>query len=707
MELGRVVIVFRIPLAIIAAALVAAAWARAEDVALVGVGDVWRYQPAVEGVPEIWSRPEFDDQDWRTGESGFGISTWGENTLFGDQLRGDGAILFRKSFRVEDSAGIRSLTLRCDWQGGFVAYLNGVEIARRNLPGLPGTLVPLETQASVRYSGWAEDISVAGFQALLRQGTNVLAIQAHPHELGSMDVVLVPELLANFTRGPYLQNVQQERATVIWRTPTPQSGRVEYGLDDGFESVVTVQSRLAAQAVELSGLLPGRRYSYRVWTGTDAAQAVSPVYSFRTLPENGDLDFAVFGDSGAGTAAQFQVARQLAKFRPGLVVHLGDVIYPSFGAGRADTRCLSVYRDILRTTPFFATWGNHDLYAGPEPYLDVFRQPTNSTPAADHLVEGTRPEFYYSFDAGDAHFAVLFWPYSSQYYMREGCPQIRWLEGDLASSTKPWKFLMVHHPVNTSGAHRFDDYNHNQIFDRLEVADRLMPLAVKYGVQMILSGHDHNFERFHPVQGTHTVVSGGGGIILYGLSVRDPNSAVFDSRWHFTSFQLRGDMLRMVAVDTQGVAFDALEFRRSSADSGDADGDGLGDAAELALGTRPDDPDTDGDGLPDGWEFLKGADPRNADPKPVGLRFVEFLAAPLPRPSAELAGFARSGGGVELRWLQIPGFRGVVEGCDRVGGTWEALSPQGVNEGSEAKPQSLTLPADASQRFFRIRLVTP
>lgn len=676
-----------------------------DEVSLVGVGDRWKYQSAVDGVPDSWSRPEFDDEGWSAGESGFGTSTWGENTLFGDMLRGEGAIFFRKSFRVEEPTGIRSLTLRCDWQGGFVAYLNGVEIARRNLPGLPGTPVPPETQASVRYAGWAEDMPVPGFQALLRPGTNVLAIQALPHELGWMDIVLVPELLANFTRGPYLQNVQQDRAIVVWRTPIPQSGRVEYGLDDSLDSVVTGEASLAAQAVHLSGLLPGRRYSYRVRTGPDSDQAVSPVSSFRTLPAKGDLEFAVLGDSGSGSAAQFQVARQITKARPELVVHLGDVVYPSFAAGRADTRCLSVYRDLFRTTPFFATWGNHDLYAGPEPFLDVFWQPTNSTPAADHLAEGTRPEFYYSFDAGDAHFSVLFWPYSSQYFMRDGCPQLRWLETDLAASEKPWKFIMVHHPVNTSGAHRFDDYNHNQIFDRVEVADRLMPVAAKYGVRMILSGHDHNFERFHPVRGTHTVVSGGGGIILYGLSQRDTNSAIFDPRWHFTSFQLKGDMLRMAAVDAQGSVFDVLEFRRTAAESGDTDGDGLSDAAESALGTRPDDPDTDGDGLPDGWEFLRGSDPRIPDVRPPGRRFAELLAAPIPRPPAELAGFVRPEGGVELRWLQIPGFQAVIEGCDEVGDPWEILAPGETSGGLDGNTQICGLPVDSNRRFFRIRLV--
>ncbi|MBL9173401.1 MAG: metallophosphoesterase [Verrucomicrobiales bacterium] len=693
-----------IRLATVAAAFVAVLSACADDIALVGVGDRWKYQPAVFPVSDTWNQTEFDDHEWRDGESGFGTSTWGENTLFGDLLRGEGAIFFRKSFRVEEPAAIRSLTLRCDWQGGFVAYLNGIEIVRRNLPGFPGTPVSPETPASVRYAGWAEDIPISGFQPLLRRGTNVLAIQAHPHEVGWLDVVLVPELLANFTRGPYLQNVQQDRATVLWKTPTPQGGRVEYGPDGSLDMSVAVPSPLATQSVELSGLRPGHRYSYRVRTGPAAAEATSPVYSFQTLPSGGDLEFAVFGDSGAGSAAQFQVARQISKSRPGLVLHLGDVVYPSFVSGRADTRCLSVYRDLFRTTPFFATWGNHDLYAGPEPFLDVFRQPTNSTPLADHLAEGTRPEFYYSFDAGDAHFSVLFWPYSNQYFMREGCAQLRWLEADLAASPKPWKFLMVHHPVNTSGVHRFDDYNHNQVFDRLEVAERLLPVASRYGVQMIVSGHDHNFERFHPIRGTHTVVSGGGGIILYGLSLRDANSAVFDSRWHFTSFQLKGDMLRMAAVDAQGLVFDALEFRRTAVDSGDADGDGLSDAAELAWGTRPDDPDTDGDGLPDGWEYLRGLDLRTPDPRPPGQRFVELLAGPLPRPSAELAGFSRVGGGVELRWLHVPGFRVVIEGCDRPAGNWDVIFTGGLAGGGDANAQFLVVPADLGRRFFRVRL---
>ena len=678
---------------------------RSDDVALVGVGEVWRYQAAVDELPSSWLESEFDDRAWLAGESGFGASTWGENTLFTGLIRGSGSIYFRKSFVVSDPNAVRTLTLRCDWQGGFVAYLNGVEIARRNLPGFAGTPVPIEAPPSVRYAGVAEEIPVPDPGLWLRSGTNVLALQAHPDFAGGLDVVVVPELLANFTRGPYLQSVLEDRATVMWRTPGAASGQVEFGTDENLGRVVEASAVLAAQEVVLSGLQAGTRYHYRVRSGAGPDAAISPIFSFRTLPASGDLDLVLFGDSGAGSAAQFRVARQLARSEADVLVHLGDIVYPHFTVGRTDTRCLSVYRELLRTTPFYFAWGNHDLYGGTEPFLTAFRQPTNSVTLENHRAEGTRPEFFYSFDAGDVHVAVLFWPYSNQYYMREGCPQLQWLEKDLATTTKPWKILALHHPVNTSGYHRFDDYNRNLVADRIEVAERLLPVARRHGVQLIASGHDHNYERFHPIGGTHTVVTGGGGIILYGILELDANSAAFAARWHYTSVQVRGDMIRLKAVDWDGRAFDALEWRRTSPDSGDSDGDGLGDVAELALGTRPDDPDTDGDGLADGWEFLRDRDPRTRDVERAELRLAPLLARSIPRTPAELTAIATRRGGVELRWLTTPGNDAVVEGAESADGEWQRLPfpPDGPDR--DGGLQRLDVSAGSRQQFFRVRLI--
>lgn len=681
--------------------------ASGDAVALIGVGDPWRFQAASESVGTAWRQTSFDDAGWRVGDSGFGLSTWGENTLFRGMLRGPGALQFRRTFVVEDPASVRSLTFRCDWQGGFIAWLNGEEICRRNLPGVPGDVLPLEMPASYRRAGAAEEFVIPDPRSRLQSGTNLLAIQCHPYAVGWYDVVLVPELLANFNRGPYLQHVLADRATVLWSTPEALPGVVEYGEGPEMtERAVPVGGPSTALEAVLRGLKPGTRYQYRVRSGLGDANRISPTYSFRTLPASGDLDFAVWGDSGAGTAGQFGVARRIAEEAPDLVLHLGDIVYPEFTAGLTDTRLLSVYRPILRSTPSFFAWGNHDLYAGTAAYLAAFRPPTNSTPPEEHLAERTLPEFYYSFDAGDAHFAVLYWPYSSQYAMRPDCPQLRWLEQDLAASDKPWKFLTLHHPVNTSGGHRFDDYNRNGILDRVEVAERLLPVAKRHGVQMIFSGHDHNYERFHPAGSTHLIVSGGGGIILYGMTELDPGSACFEPRWHHVSVRLRGDRLRLVAVDWEGRAFDALEFSRKSGPVEDEDGDGLGREAEEALGTHAERSDSDGDGLPDGWEFLRGTPPTERDATEPERRLAEFLGTPVERPLPELSAVREVSGAVQLRWLNFGSHGTELEESPSMQGPWHPVIHADGDRIRHGRQQAeLVTPED--RRYFRLRQVPP
>jgi hypothetical protein len=668
---------------------------------LIGVGETWRYWPAASEPPATWNTPEFDDTEWRTGNSGFGLSRWGENTLFDPFTGASRAVYFRHSFMVSNPGNTEHLILRCDWQGGFVAYLNGREVARRQIPGAPESPVRFDTPAGLRLAGAAEDFRLTGPHAVLQPGTNVLAIQAHPVGGGSHELVLVPELVSNFTRGPYLQRVLTDEATVLWRTPVPQTGQVALSPHPDFAdaTVVRMDDLESQREVRFSQLTPGSRYYYRVWAGSKP----SPVYSFRTLPSAGDLDFVVFGDSGAGSAAQFDVARQLDQRRPDLMVHLGDIVYPHFSVGQTDTRCLSVYRDLLRTTPSFFAWGNHDLYAGPDPLLAAFRWPTNSTPLEQHTAEKTWPESYFSFDAGDAHFVVLFWPYSYQYFMREGCPQLQWLEADLAATTKPWKFLFLHHPVNTSGGHRNDDYNWNGIPDRNEVAARLMPVAARHGVQMIFSGHDHNFERFHPSQGTHLIVSGGGGIILYGLVEKDPNSAFFTPRWHFTEVHLRGDRLRMTATDHEGTVFDLLEFQRTAPTSADPDGDGLGPEAERQAGTRPDSPDTDGDGRNDGWEFVRGQDPVLPDREDNGTSLREVLSTPWETPVPTLFSLPAPDGALELRWLGRVGQRSILEWADSPQASWQPIPTDMAGGGLDRDSQHHRVGLTEAARFYRLR----
>ncbi|HTH48686.1 MAG TPA: metallophosphoesterase [Candidatus Limnocylindria bacterium] len=697
--------------------LLASLLARGDDVALVGIGEEWRYTPGMiepSNPPTLWREPDFDDGTWLVGGSGFGYTYWGENTALNDFSGLFTSAYFRKSFTITDAASIRTLILRLDWQGGFVAYLNGHELLRQNLTNNPAGYVPYNQLADPRSPGGAVDFDVSTGAPWLGNGTNVLAIQVHgAGDLGSR-LVLVPELVANFNRGPMVQNVSADQAWVVWETPQSAPGVVEFGPSAALGRSLMAAGVATRQAVLLTNLMPGSRVYYRVTAGEGSNAVQSPTFSFRTLSTEGDASFVLWGDSGAGSGGQMAVARQMVAREPDFALHLGDVVYPQFSFPYTDTRFLSVYRYAMRSTPLFAAWGNHDLYAGSDPLIQALRQPTNSVSIADHQLDHTRPEFYFSFDQGDAHVAVVFAPFFSQYVLTTNSPQYAWLTNDLARSSKPWKFMAMHHPVASSGPHRFDDYNFNGQRDMNELAAVLYPVAARYGVQIIFAGHDHDYQRFHPVNGVHHVVSGGGGSILHRLAEWDANAAQFQSRYHLTSVEIRGDTLRLLAIGTQGEVFDALEFRHTPPDSDDPDGDGLGNDMERLLGTNPHDPDTDGDGLPDGWEFSHALDPRvgtgadgpAGDPDHDGVsNLAEFLAATHPRDPVSLRALRLDNGHLRLVWLGMPGQNAQLEEAVGPAGPFTPNADFGPPRPLTTGTQSLDLPANAEARFFRIRLL--
>lgn len=474
------------------------------------------------------------------------------------------AAYFRARFMIADPNSVQWLVLRVDYADGFVAYLNGREIVRRNLPGTVNQ--PVSYRASAlddRAGGQTEEIDLSEARKFLAPGTNVFAIQAHNRGLQDFDFILIPELLANFTRGPFIQNASTSSVQVIWKTIVPTSSTVEYGANDVFEAKVSDPTLTTNHAVTLSGLTPGTKYRYRVRSANAEREAVSPAAEFRTLKTAGSLSFVVLGDSGAGSAQQIQLARVIEQTQPDLVLHAGDVIYPSFMTPVADARCLSIYRSHMKSTPYYFSIGNHDLYSGPDPYLNAFHLPTNSVSMLEHEKAGTTPEHYYSFDHGDAHFTVLFVPYINQYKLTVDDAQYRWLVNDLASTTKPWKFVVFHVSMDTSSAHRFDDYNLNGQFDRLEIKEVVMPVLSRYGVQLVFSGHDHVYEKLNPTNGVHSIVTGGGGIGLYGFVELDRASSLFWSRHHCVKATVQGDTLESVALGVSGEEFDAMTIQRA------------------------------------------------------------------------------------------------------------------------------------------------
>src|SRR5437667_2783487 len=379
----------------------------AQQATLVRVSDGWRYfkgTNAPSTPPTAWQQIVFDDSTWLTGVGGFSIGqVYDENTVLDDMPARYLSVFFRKKFTVTDPQAVKWLTLRIDYDDGFLAYLNGTEVARRGFA--PGAAVSFDTPAALLGRTWGEETNLTQFTNLLLTGENVLAIELHNASLQDATAAMVTELVANFTRGPFVQNVSSNRAQVIWKTPVPADTKLEFGTNSALENALSDTNLVTTHVVTLTNLTPDSVIFYRA-TSSEGNQAVAgPIESFHTLKSSGAISFMVFGDSGMGSTGQFQIAEVIRRAAPGLVLHVGDIIYYSFDVRAADMKCLSVYQPHMKSTPYFFVFGNHDRYSGDSHFLETFYLPTNSVTGTEH---------FYSFDHGDVHFSGLFVPLRMQ-----------------------------------------------------------------------------------------------------------------------------------------------------------------------------------------------------------------------------------------------------------------------------------------------------
>lgn len=165
----------------------------------VSTGDLWAYFKGTQAPPAAWKDPSFDDSAWLRGPTGIGYGDDDDATELTDMPRSDTnpgylTVFLRKSFDVTDPVDLDALILRVDFDDGFVAYLNGTEIARTNVSGASPAF---DTVASTdREAGSAVDFDITAQRSLLRAGPNLLAVQLHNRSLTSSDASIIPELLA-------------------------------------------------------------------------------------------------------------------------------------------------------------------------------------------------------------------------------------------------------------------------------------------------------------------------------------------------------------------------------------------------------------------------------------------------------------------------------------------------------------------------------
>ena len=166
---------------------------------LINRGDEFKYLIPTSEPNSNWNTSTFDDSSWSSGVSGFGYNDGDDATIIPN---GTQSIYLRKTFTINDLSTIKSLILDLDYDDAFVAYINGNEVARANIIGTPpaynsGTITDHEAQ--IYSGGKPERFQISDFASFLKEGENILSIQAHNISVNSSDFTIIPFLSAVFT----------------------------------------------------------------------------------------------------------------------------------------------------------------------------------------------------------------------------------------------------------------------------------------------------------------------------------------------------------------------------------------------------------------------------------------------------------------------------------------------------------------------------
>ena len=251
---------------------------------------------------------------------------------------------------------------------------------------------------------------------------------------------------------------------------------------------------------------------------------------------NGSVKFAVIGDSGQPGSGQNAVARQMAEWRGRFpfefVVMVGDNIYGGDDPDDYERKFEIPYRPLLSAgVKFYAALGNHD---------------DASQRMYKHF--NMNGEKYYSFKPKDG---VRFFAIDSNYVDQK---QLEWLDKALAESGSDWKVAFFHHPLYSSGE------THGSADLQREL---LEPVFVKHGVNVVLAGHEHFYERLKPQKGIQYFTVGSSAKLRKGdLRKTDMTAFGNDRDYAFLLIEIAGDDLHYQAVTDEGRTIDAGSIRR-------------------------------------------------------------------------------------------------------------------------------------------------
>lgn len=303
------------------------------------------------------------------------------------------------------------------------------------------------------------------------------------------------------TRGPYLQQGDTTSMMLKWRTDSATNTVVRFGTSpDGLTQTASNNQDTTEHSLRIEGLAPNTRYYYSIGN-SNKTLAGGDDYYFETSPLRGPAHATrlwVIGDAGTANANQAAVYNAYRDFAGStytdLWLMLGDNAYNDGTDAQYQAAVFDMYPELLRQTPVWSTLGNHDGYSADSetqsgPYYDIFSFPTQAEVGG--IASGT--EAYYSFDYANIHFVVL-----DSYESNRSTTgaMMSWLKDDLQNMSADWLIALWHHPPYTKGSHNSDIE-----IALIQMRQNFLPVLESYGVDLVLNGHSHSYERSKFING--------------------------------------------------------------------------------------------------------------------------------------------------------------------------------------------------------------
>lgn len=369
---------------------------------------------------------------------------------------------------------------------------------------------------------------------MLKTTIKILILLILVYGVGRFVVVFKDSRLTG-ERAPYIQMLTTNSVIIHWLTEEEHLGVIRYGENPQHLTKIELdEDTTADHIVKLPNLEPGTRYYYQVGDTSGFGAFDPEKHWFQTHPEN---DVAtriwVLGDSGEpgktlnqvrdealnwmrnnalSSASEERVAfkdnadsenmaasvekeeEQVAEDNSDAAapeplidiwLALGDIAYRSGANEQYQSALFDPFEDILANTAIFPVYGNHDDRRWT--YFRIFDLPENGETGG--LASET--ENYYAIDYSNVHFIIL----DSQDSGRSQTGRMAvWLKQDLAQNTKPWVVVAFHHPPYSKGTHDSSDSSDSD--GRMEeMRENILPILERAGVDLVLSGHSHMYER--------------------------------------------------------------------------------------------------------------------------------------------------------------------------------------------------------------------